>query len=92
MGPCQGRRCREQVACLLALGTGEPLASVPLAGYRAPVRPLPLALAADRQEPAAMTAEWDTWFGIAPQYRLAHELPPLYTVAAGNPAGPVASE
>ena len=92
MGPCQGRRCREQVACLLALGTGEPLAAVPLAGYRAPVRPLPLALAADRREPAAMTAEWDTWFGIAPQYRLAHELPPLYTVAAGNPAGPVASE
>ena len=92
MGPCQGRRCREQVACLLALGAGAPLSAIALAGHRAPVRPLPLSLAADRQEPAAMTREWDTWFGIAPQYRLAHDLPPLYTVATGNPAGPVASE
>jgi NADPH-dependent 2,4-dienoyl-CoA reductase/sulfur reductase-like enzyme len=92
MGPCQGRRCREQVACLLALGAGVPLGEVPLAGYRAPVRPLPLRLAADPNEPAAMSAEWDTWFGIPAQYRLAHELPPLYTVASGSPAGPVASE
>lgn len=92
MGPCQGRRCREQVACLLALGAGTTLDEVPLAGYRAPVRPLPLHVAGDRQEPAEMTAEWDTWFGIAPQYRLASELPPLYTARAGNPAGPVASE
>jgi thioredoxin reductase len=92
MGPCQGRRCREQVACLLALGAGTGLGDVPLAGYRAPVRPLSLALAADGQEAAEMAAEWDTWFGIAPQYRLAEDLPPLYTVAAGKPAGPVASE
>jgi thioredoxin reductase len=92
MGPCQGRRCREQVACLLALGAGTGLGQVPLAGYRAPVRPLPLALAADREEPREMAAEWDTWFGIAPQYRLAGDLPALYTVAAGKPAGPVASE
>ena len=92
MGPCQGRRCREQVAALLALGAGTGLAAVPLAGYRAPVRPLPLAIAGDPHEPAAMAAEWDTWFGIPAQYRLAAELPPLYTVAAGSPAGPVASE
>lgn len=92
MGPCQGRRCREQVACLLALGAGSELAEVPLAGYRAPVRPISLALAADRQESPAMTAGWDIWFGIAPQARLVRDLPPLYTVAAGNPDGPVVSE
>ena len=92
MGPCQGRRCREQVAALLALGGGVVLAEVPLAGYRAPVRPLPLGLAGDMAEPAFMREQWDTWFGIPAQYRLAKELPPLYTVAAGSPAGPVASE
>ena len=92
MGPCQGRRCREQVACLLALGAAVPLAAVPLASYRAPVRPLPLRLAADRDEPSDMTEQWDTWFAIPPQYRRDDELPPLYTVAAGNPRGPVASE
>ena len=69
-----------------------PLGAIPLAGYRAPVRPLPLRIAADLHEPPDMTAEWDTWFGIAPQYRLAAELPPLYTASAGNPEGPVASE
>ena len=92
MGACQGRRCREQVAALLALGAGTGLADVPLAGYRAPVRPLALRLAGDANEPAAMSAEWDTWFGIPAQYRLAADLPSGYTVATGSPAGPIASE
>ena len=92
MGPCQGRRCREQVSCLLALGSQSALAEIPLAGYRAPVRPLSLSLTADRHEARAMTQHWDAWFGIAPQYRLAHELPSSYTVAHGNPGGPVASD
>src|SRR3970282_891196 len=44
MGPCQGRRCREQVALLLADAAGVPVAAVPLARYRPPVRPLPLSV------------------------------------------------
>lgn len=68
MGPCQGRRCREQVAMLMALGAGVPVATIPLAGYRAPVRPLPLAVLASLPETAALQAEWDVWFGIPTQW------------------------
>ena len=68
MGVCQGRRCREQVACLLALGSGEALGAVPPATHRAPVRPLPLRLAHAVEEPAAMRQHWDTWFGMYSQY------------------------
>ncbi len=67
MGLCQGRRCREQVAALLALGSGMELGAIPLASYRAPVRPLPLRLAGQGQETAEMAAHWDTWFGMASQ-------------------------
>jgi thioredoxin reductase len=68
MGPCQARRCREQVAMMLAISTETPLASVPLAGFRAPVRPLPLKVLADWQEDAAMSGGWDVWFGIPSQW------------------------
>ena len=54
MGACQARRCREQVAMMLAIGAGIDLAEVPLAGYRAPVRPLPLAILPDAEEAADM--------------------------------------
>ncbi|EGO94485.1 FAD-dependent pyridine nucleotide-disulfide oxidoreductase, partial [Acidiphilium sp. PM] len=65
MGPCQARRCREQVALLMAIGAGLPAASIGLAGYRAPVRPLPLsALAAGGDDEAG----WDVWFGILSQW------------------------
>ena len=67
MGLCQGRRCREQVAALLALGTGAGLEDVPLATYRAPVRPLPLGLAGSLPESADMAEHWDVWFGIPGQ-------------------------
>lgn len=67
MGVCQGRRCREQVAALLALGAGIGLSEMPLATHRTPVRPLPLSLAA-RPESPDMAAHWDTWFGMASQY------------------------
>jgi thioredoxin reductase len=67
MGPCQARRCREQVAMLLALGTGVDPGEIPLAGYRAPVRPLPLALLAATEQDA-MRAGWDVWFGIESQW------------------------
>jgi hypothetical protein len=68
MGQCQGRRCREQVACLLAREQGVPLAAVPIASFRAPVRPVPLAILADWQESAEMAAGWDVWFGIPTQW------------------------
>ncbi len=84
MGVCQGRRCREQVACLLALGTGEALEAVPLATHRAPVRPLPLRLAHALGETATMRAHWDTWFGMYSQYVPFWDVPPRYT-AAGRP-------
>jgi NADPH-dependent 2,4-dienoyl-CoA reductase/sulfur reductase-like enzyme len=64
MGVCQGRRCRDQVAMLLALESGTPFGTIPLASHRAPVRPLPLKILAEWDEPAAMDAAWDVWFGI----------------------------
>ncbi len=84
MGLCQGRRCREQVACLLALGADEPLNSVPLATHRAPVRPLPLRLAHSVGESAELRRGWDTWFGIYSQYVPPWDVAPAYT-AGGRP-------
>lgn len=92
MGPCQGRRCREQVAALLALGAAMPLSSIPLAGYRAPVRPLPLALAGQIPEPPEQAEHWDTWFGMHAQWRPFWDVLELYTVADNDATGPVASE
>jgi hypothetical protein len=68
MGQCQARRCREQVALILAQSSNIPVAKVPLAGYRAPVRPLPMGVLAAHDEPYNMTANWDVWFGIATQW------------------------
>jgi thioredoxin reductase len=81
MGVCQGRRCREQVAALLALGAGVELRHIPLASHRAPVRPISLSIAAETQEPSEMTEHWDTWFGMPPQYVPHWEAPEFYTVA-----------
>ncbi len=74
MGLCQGRRCREQVAALLALGTGARLGEVPLATFRAPVRPMPLGLAGTLPEPPEMAEHWDVWFGIPGQVATPWEL------------------
>jgi thioredoxin reductase len=68
MGPCQARRCREQVALALACASNENAARIPLAGYRAPVRPLPLEVLADWDEAPAMSDQWDVWFGIPGQW------------------------
>ncbi|GJE27605.1 FAD-dependent oxidoreductase [Methylobacterium organophilum] len=68
MGPCQARRCREQVAMMLAIGGDRDLAGVPLAGYRAPVRPLTLGLLGRIEEIPAMREHWDVWFGIPTQW------------------------
>ncbi|HSI40796.1 MAG TPA: FAD-dependent oxidoreductase [Xanthobacteraceae bacterium] len=68
MGACQARRCREQVALIMALGADVPATSIPLAGYRAPVRPLPLSVLADLNETADMAENWNVWFGIVTQW------------------------
>lgn len=68
MGVCQGRRCRDQVAMLLALESNVPFGTIPLASHRAPVRPLPMKILADWNEPAELTAAWDVWFGIPTQW------------------------
>lgn len=68
MGVCQGRRCRDQVAMLLALEAGKPFGTIPLATHRAPVRPLPMKIMADWNEPETMSAAWDVWFGIPTQW------------------------
>ena len=68
MGVCQGRRCRDQVAMLLALESGKPFGTIPLATHRAPVRPLPLKILAEWNESAELDAAWDVWFGIPTQW------------------------
>jgi thioredoxin reductase len=68
MGVCQARRCREQVALTLAVAAKVPVETIPLAGYRAPVRPLPLQVLAAWDEAATMSAGWDVWFGIPTQW------------------------
>ena len=82
MGLCQGRRCRDQVAALLALAGGLPLGAVPLASHRAPVRPIALRLAAPASEDAGVRAHWDVWFGMKSQYRAHWDLPAQYTAAS----------
>ncbi|MGG5812495.1 FAD-dependent oxidoreductase [Falsiroseomonas sp. CW058] len=88
MGVCQGRRCREQVAALMALQSGCDPGEVPLATYRAPVRPLPLSTLADRQEDPAMARHWDTWFGMPLQFAPVWKQPARYVAAASGPARP----
>jgi NADPH-dependent 2,4-dienoyl-CoA reductase/sulfur reductase-like enzyme len=68
MGPCQGRRCREQVALLLAEAGDVPVDTIPLASYRPPVRPLPLSVLWPHDEPAEVREHWVSWFGIPTQF------------------------
>lgn len=92
MGACQGRRCREQIASLLALAGGQELSAVPLAGYRAPVRPLPLALAGQLPEDPAQAAHWDSWFGMRGQWQHFADVPAEFTVAGTMARGVAVSE
>ncbi|MGL3210570.1 FAD-dependent oxidoreductase [Bradyrhizobium sp. BR 1433] len=64
MGACQARRCREQVALKLALVAGVTPGEIPLAGYRAPVRPLPLNVLATIDESSEMREHWERWLGV----------------------------
>ncbi len=68
MGPCQSRRCREQVGLLLARAASTTLDRIPLPTFRPPIRPLPLNVLWPADEPAAMREEWVSWFGIPTQF------------------------
>jgi len=68
MGPCQSRRCREQVGLLLAQAAGTTLDRIPLPTFRPPIRPLPLNVLWPADEPAAMRDTWVSWFGIPTQF------------------------
>jgi hypothetical protein len=68
MGPCQSRRCREQVGLLLAHAAGTTIDRIPLPTFRPPIRPLPLSVLWPADEPAAMREEWVSWFGIPTQF------------------------
>ncbi len=68
MGPCQGRRCREQVQCLLAMQGNQASGDIPMPSYRAPLRPLPLKVITAADETAEMRAGWTSWFGIPEQW------------------------
>jgi thioredoxin reductase len=68
MGPCQSRRCREQVGLLLAHSAGVAVEHIPLPTFRPPVRPLPLNVLWPPDEPNAMREDWVSWFGIPTQF------------------------
>jgi len=68
MGPCQSRRCREQVGLLLAKAAGTSLDRIPLPSFRPPIRPLPMNVLWPQDEPDAVRENWVSWFGIPTQF------------------------
>lgn len=68
MGPCQGRRCREQVTALLGIGAGVSVEDIALASFRPPVRPLSLQQAGQIEETPQMHNLWDAWFDMPSQW------------------------
>ena len=81
-----------EVQALLALGSGVALNEVPLASYRAPVRPLSLRLAGQSQEAVEIAQHWDTWFGMASHYTPHWEITDPYTAGGRKLNEKVASE
>ena len=61
MGHCQGKRCRDQTAMLLAHAAGGDLESIVAGSYRTPVRPLPLNIMWASDETEEMRRTWPTW-------------------------------
>ncbi len=62
MGHCQGKRCRDHIALLLATAAGRPISQIVPGSYRVPVRPLPLGIAAGPDESDEITRSWPVWF------------------------------
>lgn len=84
MGTCQGRRCREQIQMLLAMSAGVRPEQVPLASYRAPVRPLPLAALWPQDETQETRDNWDVWFGIPTQWTAFWEMEAVSPAVPGS--------
>jgi len=61
MGHCQGKRCREHGAMLLAQAAGVSVGDVVPASFRVPVRPIPLSVMAPDDESADVRATWPVW-------------------------------
>jgi D-hydroxyproline dehydrogenase subunit alpha len=62
MGHCQGKRCREHAALLLAQANGQPVGAIVPGSYRAPIRPLPLSVVAGPDESDEVSRTWPIWF------------------------------
>jgi NADPH-dependent 2,4-dienoyl-CoA reductase/sulfur reductase-like enzyme len=62
MGHCQGKRCRDQTALLLANAAGIDVSNIAPGSYRPPVRPLPLSVLAVRDETEELRQNWSYWF------------------------------
>lgn len=89
MGPCQGRRCREQVQMLLAMTARVEVGDIALPSYRPPVRPLPLRVLSPEDEPQEVRENWVGWFNIPTIYTSPHEQKETdwKTVTSGTVAG-----
>lgn len=61
MGHCQGKRCRDQSAMLLANAAGKALEEISPGSYRCPVRPIALQVIAEYDETEEMRAGWLYW-------------------------------
>jgi hypothetical protein len=68
----------------LALQAEVPVSDIPLAGYRSPVRPVPLSAVAPSRgaEDPSIREEWDSWFGMPRQWTPFWDVPEKYTVAS----------
>jgi hypothetical protein len=53
---------------ILAEASGAALSGIPLARYRPPLRPLPLASIGGVQERSEMAAHWEIWYRIQSQW------------------------
>jgi D-hydroxyproline dehydrogenase subunit alpha len=61
MGHCQGKRCRDEAAILLALRFGISLPEIKPASYRFPVRPLELGIVAGPDDTYDTREKWSMW-------------------------------
>lgn len=63
MGHCQGKRCRDQTALLLASQCADSrLENIVTGTFRAPVRPLPLNVVAGEDQSEEIRLHWPSWF------------------------------
>ena len=61
MGHCQGRRCRDQSAMLLARASGIMVSDISPGSYRVPVRVIPVHILSAGAETSEMEQRWPYW-------------------------------